>query len=98
MKKISLNDYVKVRLTDRGRALYAKQLFQINQWAGHHVVNIVPKEVDEHGLTKFQLWEFMNLYGKELYNGQTDPVILPLMLYLDDENIWDVGWLDENKQ
>lgn len=63
--EINLNDFIKVKLNDRGKDVYRHSLFGQD-----------PK-VDENGYTEFQLWVFMNIYGA--YIGMTDPPILETM-------------------
>jgi hypothetical protein len=78
--KINLNEFIKVTLTDYGKEVYYHQYDELNECikrrGGRPLEPRFPK-VDEEGKTKFQLWEFMELYGKHI--GMAKPnVILPL--------------------
>lgn len=64
--RINLNDLIKVKLTDWGKDIYYHQWDETNQIAGREICKpMFPKE-DENGYTKFQLWCFMELYGKHM--------------------------------
>jgi len=72
--RINLNEPVKVKLTDWGKEIYYHRYDKINQTAGKEICKPkFPKE-DENGYTKFQLWYFIELYGK--YIGATLPNVI----------------------
>ena len=77
--KINLNDRIKVKLTPLGAEIYYHQYDDIHKdypKMKKHLQSSLPK-VDENGYTEFQLWHFMELYGK--YIGMCKPnVISPL--------------------
>jgi hypothetical protein len=56
MPAFNINDYVYVRLTDRGRTI----LMQQHQPA--------PVE-DPDGYSRWQLWHLMSVFGQHVYNG-----------------------------
>lgn len=68
MKKLNLNRTVYVQLNDYGKELYFR----------HYDKN---PEVDDCGFTKFQLYDFMRIYGRyfSMWNSK---------LPLDDYNIY----------
>lgn len=71
---INLNEPIKVKLTDWGKEIYYHQYDKTNQIAGREICKPrFPKE-DENGYTEFQLWYFMELYGKHM--GMTLPNII----------------------
>lgn len=76
--KINLNDWVKVKLTDLGKEIYYHQFDDVIK-AGAKIKPSFPR-VDEQGFSYFQLWGFMELYGKHLGNGYPN-VIEPLDIY-----------------
>lgn len=92
MKKLNWNDVIRVKLTDRGKDIYYHQY----DWLTAHIVaperNILKPsypEVDENGYTEFQLWRFMELYGK--YIGMCEPkVIEELFFYIDERDLIEV--------
>lgn len=65
---ININDKIKVKLTDYGKELYRGYLAEINALIR---LPISPRvlEFDENGYTTFQLWEFMNIFGSEMFMG-----------------------------
>lgn len=88
MKKINLNDTVKVKLTDRGKDIYYHQFDNLIRDYPAVRVNIkraYPK-VDNYGFTKFQLHAFMNLYGGYLTIG-SEPVIEGNDIYFEDNDL-----------
>lgn len=92
MKKINLNDIVKVKLTPHGADIYYNRLSGLNVLLKREgikpIENRLP-EVDKNGYTKFQLWDFINIYGK--YIGLTkENVITDLCLYIDEKDFEEV--------
>lgn len=75
--RINLNEFIKVKLTDLGKDIYYHQFDELNQQWGRIVCKpSFPKE-DAEGYTKFQLWNFIEIYGEHF--GMTKPnVIEPL--------------------
>lgn len=62
--RINLNEVVKVKLTDLGKDIYYHQFDELNQRCGRIVCKPSFPEEDPEGYTKFQLWNFIELYGK----------------------------------
>lgn len=82
--RINLNELIKVKLTDLGKDIYYHRFDDVNRRVGR--VYITPRfpDVDEDGYTSFQLWDFMNVYGK--YMALASPnVIEPLEIVWEDE-------------
>lgn len=83
--RINLNDYIKVKLTDLGKTIYYHRFDEINEtiknFGGKPIVPSL--NIDLAGKTRFQLWDFIALYGD--YIGMAKPnVIEPLELELED--------------
>ena len=75
--RINLNEYIKVKLTDRGKEIFFHQYDFINSVAGREICKADYPEEDENGYTEIQLWRFMQLYGEHI--GMSLPnVIDPL--------------------
>ena len=92
MKKLNLNETIKVRLTDLGKDIYYHQYDDLNECikarGGKPLQQRYP-EVDMDGYTKFQLWCFIELYGPHI--GMCKPNVLDdLNIYIDDEKLDDV--------
>lgn len=87
MKKINWNDIVMVKLTDLGRDIYFHQYDDLIA----HGLKISPSYPDQdiHGFSKFQLWYFMQIYGK--YIGMMLPnIVTDCNFYIYDDSIDDV--------
>ena len=64
--KYNLNDYIKVKLTEEGRIIYKKHYAKYNCEA--------PKlNIDDEGYVRFQIHDFMNIFGERLFMGATLP-------------------------
>lgn len=57
-RDVNLNEYIKVKLTDKGKEIYKNYYKEITD-------NYVPTlDTDEECYCKFQLWEFMKIFGE----------------------------------
>lgn len=81
MTRINLNEFIKVKLTDKGKEIYYNQFKNINNNYGSEIIKPHYPEEDDDGYTKFQLWDFMETYSKDLYG-----VIYPFEIVFDEEN------------
>lgn len=67
--KINLNDRIKVKLTPLGAEIYYHQHDEVNKKikenGGTELEPIMP-QIDKDGYTEFQLWRFIELYGKHI--------------------------------
>jgi hypothetical protein len=62
-RDVNLNEYIKVKLTDKGKEIYRNHYHDIDD-------EYVPTlDTDEEGYCKFQLWEFMHIFGEHFYMG-----------------------------
>lgn len=83
--KINLNETVKVKLTDFGRAIYQQGCDRLNEIIGEEFFCLDQLKEDKDGYVKFQLWSFMQRYGE--YMGLGFPnVIEPLEVIWEGEN------------
>lgn len=64
---VNLNQNIKVKLNDLGKEIYYHRFDEVNEQIKRHggkpIKPTMPK-VDAEGYTQFQIWHFMNLYGK----------------------------------
>ena len=74
MTRINLNERIKVRLTDLGKDIYYHQFDDLNERAGRCVCKPEYPKTDEDGYTEFQLWVFIELYGKHI--GMAKPNVI----------------------
>lgn len=57
-RDVNINEYIKVKLTDKGKEIYRKYYHDIDD-------KYVPTlDIDEEDFCKFQLWEFMKIFGE----------------------------------
>ena len=75
--KINLNEVIKVKLTDLGKEIYYHQYDELNARLGIVICKPTFPKVDSEGYTHFQLWNFMEIYGKHIGMGLSN-VIEPL--------------------
>lgn len=87
MKKININEIVKVKLNEVGLAIYADRVKETNKRLEENNVKckspIYPKR-DDKGYVEFQLWDLMNLYGKYLELTLVPP-FEDNVIYFDDK-------------
>lgn len=83
MLKFNLNDFVKVKLTDHGIDLYYHQYDDLIS-RGAKLTRSYPK-IDDSGYTEFQLWRFMQIYGKHMANGAPS-VVESVSIFFDDDS------------
>lgn len=62
--KINLNNYVYVKLTEKGFRVH-----EVKEKEYYNRDDYRPPEVDENGYSKFQLWDFMNIFGDHTWMG-----------------------------
>lgn len=76
--KANINDFIKVKLTEYGKDIYdhsndslmiKPENEKIKKW-----LEPIPLEYDDEGYVQFQLWNFMHIFGKHMFNG-AEPVI-----------------------
>ena len=60
--QFNLNDEVKFKWTEEGKRQYIQYYEKLG------IKPIYPK-TDEKGFYRLQMWEFMHVFGKEMYNG-----------------------------
>ncbi len=66
--KFNINHEVKVRLTNVGRNVLKKQDEDMKKKYDFKKFHSMPQE-DEEGWSTWQLWNLMQTFGSELYNG-----------------------------
>lgn len=89
MKKFNMNDIVKVKLTPLGVDIFKHKYDETNEYilsrGGKPLEQPMP-QIDEDGLTEFQLWEFIQMYGN--YIGICrESVIVDCTLYFNDKDL-----------
>ena len=92
MKKFNINDYVKVRITERGKTILQEQLAQrVRNWSCENRCPYLSRGGDANGYIKFQMWELMHIFGNDLYNGCQIPFDTTVLIddkHLEDDGSW----------
>ena len=68
-KTINLNDYVFVKLKEKG---YQRLVDYDKKYGCSHDIDYFKERADADGYTRFQLWNFMQIFGKDMYLGNND--------------------------
>ena len=71
---VNLNDYIKVKLNDKGKDLYDGRHDHFTK-ALLEKLDIKKLEVDEEGYSRFQLHEFMEIFGGQFISHTNIPVL-----------------------
>lgn len=71
MTDFNINNNVKVRLTEHGRAVLKADIDSIDYSGDEDIKNYAHEksEPDKDGYNTFQLWELMSVFGSHMYNG-----------------------------
>ena len=65
-KDSNLNYYIKVRLTEDGKKAY-------QEYYADNIYGAPGLQIDDEGYVKFQIHDFMHIFGKRLFMGATLP-------------------------
>lgn len=81
MKQFNINDIIKVKLTEHGRNMHAQNY---KKYLGENFnKKYYLPAIDKEGFTKYQLWEFMNIFGEHMFNG-AEQVIENNLIYFEE--------------
>ena len=69
--KFNINNYVKVKLTDKGREIVKKSRVIYRAIGGDY--SEVEITEDSDGWSKWQMWDLMSTFGSHMYNGCISP-------------------------
>ena len=98
MKRLNLNSIIKVKLTDRGKDVFYHQYDLLNVRIVANGGKIIPPrypDVDDEGYSKFQLWDFMHIYGHTFILGNINEVIKPLDIFIEEEDLSEYEEVEE---
>jgi hypothetical protein len=89
MIRFSLNDTVAIKLTPHGRAFLEAEHTMFNAKTGRSAPYAPP--VEKEGVSMWQVWTLMNVFGGEMLPGNSD---LPFYtdMYLASKTRKRVGW------
>ena len=82
--RINLNEWVKVKLTDYAKDIYYHRVDGVNERVGRVICKPSYPREDADGYSKFQLWDFMNLYGEYMRLGNQE-ILNPLEIVYEAE-------------
>ena len=68
--------------TKVGEEIYYDYIKEINDYYGREIIDKYTPDYEDGGYAKFQLWEFMNIYGNYISMGFPN-VIEPLDIYVE---------------
>jgi hypothetical protein len=84
---INLNRYVYFTLTEHGESIVEQRRKELNkQFSNIEVPKSSLVKQSSDGLSYMMLWEFMELFGKHLYNGAKLPVVDCNIYFKEEEN------------
>lgn len=92
MKKLNLNQHIRVKFTDHGKDIYYHQydgLIEVMKAKGVKPITPSYPPVDEDGYSTMQLWCFIELYGPHIHMGAPN-VIEDLYIYIDERDLDEV--------
>lgn len=71
MKSININNNIEVKLTEYGKQLYKQYYIDLFKHLPiSKVESLMPKlKTNKKGISEFQLWDFMQLFGKHFSMG-----------------------------
>ena len=93
MQALNLNCIVKVKLTDYGKNIFYHKYDEVNDTIAQRGWKpIEPRfpKVDDEGFSKFQLWDFINIYGEYFQLGSDRMPIKDLCIYIDENDLDEV--------
>lgn len=74
--QLNMNDFVKVKLNNRGKIIFYHQFDNLNLFVKVHggkPIEPPTLEVDTDGYTSIQLWELMKIFGPHIGMGMPVP-------------------------
>lgn len=80
---INLNEYVKFKLTDKGKDIFYHQYDAMNAYWGRQIIEPHFPKTDDDGYVKMQLHEVMRLYGNYMKIGDKSVIENNEILYED---------------
>ena len=86
LTEINLNWMVRVRLTDRGREIHRENYRRFDLlmpgFSDRHPYK--PPTEDADGWSRFQLWELMNIFGRDMDCGVNIPMETGVVVEVED--------------
>ena len=89
MKKLNLNSTIGFCLNDRGKDIYYHKYDKLNEYIvsqGGEALERRYPDVDENGISWFQLWQFMDIFGNHTGLGKPE-FWKELSIYIKEEDL-----------
>lgn len=71
--KININNYVRIKLTARGRQVHRERHDEIRKVFPNAYPEYKAPEEDADGWSRWQLWEVMGIFGPNIFMGCIQP-------------------------
>ena len=86
LTQFNINDHIKVKLTRLGRIVHTEHYRKYLQNMPHFVpVEWLP-DIDDEGFTRYQLHEFMNIFGEYMFVG-AEQLFENNLIYFEQESL-----------
>ena len=84
MTSFNINEKVKVRLTEHGRAILEADINPLNYCGQQELLDYAYEKIrpDSDGYNSFQMWQLMSIFGDKMYNG-AENVFESNLIHLD---------------
>lgn len=77
-KTHNVNNYVKAKLTEKGKEIYKRHYSRIG-------ISPVELKVDENGYSSFQMHNFMNIFGEHMLLGREVPFETEVLIEITEK-------------
>lgn len=75
--KINLNNRIKFKPNEKGIEIYSQYHVKLVPYISKESATL---HVDEEGYAVLPLWEFMQIYGNEMYMGNSPPFSMNVLI------------------
>lgn len=84
----NINEYIKVQLTDYGREMHRKNHDEFWSKIPHPVLlgDYTPPKEDEDGWSTWQMWTFMEQFGRYMRLGMENVIKTDIIIVKDEED------------
>lgn len=80
----NINEYIKVRLTDYGRKMHRKNYDEFwGKIAVPRIIDYIPPIEDEDGWSTWQMWTFMEQFGRYMRLGEKNVIETNIIIVED---------------
>ena len=90
MKEFNLNNCIKVRLSEEGRAAWLGQLVTFRKLTEEDykkLENELLSQIDSEDYLKIPLWKFTQIFGPQMWNGKPELLFKDMVIQLDENEL-----------